>query len=240
MPDQSYLDECYFVDNHVYNCPFCNRRHVKYGITDHFAFNWAENKWCQVYCVKCHSCYNRSMHLSFIPVKLANIPYNERRFDLASGQQLDDLFFYSVPTSFFVLDNRIPRILRELFTEAEGSLKGNYLTGASACARKIVYELTKLEEASGDNYSDRIKSLQAKHPKIEQTYFDTLLTIQKVTSSKVHENAYDGWKSQHLRVILASLRKVLHELYVVPALRADGRREIENLRKEVLGEDTDS
>ena len=116
-----------------------------------------------------------------------------------------------------------PRILRDLLTEAEGSLKSNYLTGASACVWKIVYELTRLEETSGNNYEDRIKSLKEKHPEVEQTYFDTLLTIQQVTSSKVHENAYDGWESNHLRVLLASLRKVLHELYVAPALRADGR-----------------
>ncbi len=90
--------------------------------------------------------------------------------------------------------------------------------------------------SSGDNYEDRIKSLKEKHPEVEQTYFDTLLTIQKVTSSKVHENAYDGWESNHLRVLLASLRKVLHEMYVAPALRADGRREIEDLKKELLGD----
>ena len=180
------------------------------------------------------------MHLSFTQVELTWARTSDGtkncRFDLDSAQRPDDLFFYSVPTSFFVLDNRIPRILRELFTEAEGSLKSNYLTGASACARKIVYELTRLEGTSGDNYEDRIKSLKEKHPEVEQTYFDTLLPIQKVTSSKVHENAYDGWESNHLRVLLASLRKVLHEMYVAPALRADGRREIEDLKKELLGD----
>ena len=57
---------------------------------------------------------------------------------------LDADFFYSVPTSFFVMDERVPRVLRELLTESEGCLKSNFLTGASACARKVVYELAKL------------------------------------------------------------------------------------------------
>ena len=66
------------------------------------------------------------------------------------------------------------------------------------------------------------KELQSReHEFIEQTYFDTILSIQKVTSSKVHENAYDGWTSGHVRLILAAIKEVLHELYVVPGLRAE-------------------
>ncbi len=148
---------------------------------------------------------------------------------------LDEVFFYSVPTSFFVLDERIPKILRELLTEAESCLKSNFLTGASACARKIVYELAVLKGASANNYGDRIKSLKTTHPSVEPTFFDMLLTIQQVTSSKVHENSYDGWESKHLRLILASLSEVLHEIYVVPATRKDRREAIVSLKQELLG-----
>ena len=242
MSDQSHLDECYFLESDVYNCPFCNRRHVSYSIVSFTSFDWTERKKCYVYFVRCHSCSNESMHLSF--TNIATYPKTGRRtswcFRFPSDQRPDSLFFYSVPTSFFILDQRVPHVLRELLTEAEGSLKGNFPTGASACARKIVYELTLHERADGSNYEDRIKSLKTEHPEIEQTYFDTLLTVQQVTSSKVHENAYDGWESNHLRVILASLRKVLHELYVAPALRADGRKEIEKLRKQLLGDSVSS
>jgi hypothetical protein len=156
--------------------------------------------------------------------------------DEDAGAILEEAFFYSVPTSFFVLDERVPRILRELLTEAEGCLKSNFLTGASACARKIVYELAVLEKASGENYEDRIKSLKKIHPEIEPAFFDTLLTIQQVTSSKVHENSYDGWESVHLRIILASLSEVLHELYVAPAIREDRRRLVLSMKGELLGE----
>ena len=241
MPDQSHLDERYFVDRHVYNCPFCNRRHVSYSIIWYTSFDWTDSKKCHVYFAGCHSCGKASMHLSYTSIHTEHIPASNPprwRFTFPKDGKPDDLFFYSVPTSFFVLDNRIPRVLRNLLIEAEGSLKSNYLTGASACARKLVYELTAHEEVYGDSYEERIKNLKVKHPEVEQTYFDTLLTIQQVTSSKVHENAYDGWESNHLRLILASLRKALHELYVAPALRADGRREIENLKKELLGDAT--
>ncbi len=183
------------------------------------------------------------MHLSYEDLELYE-PYGSdeyyqflQSYDQMSSESLDEQFFYSVPTSFFVLDERIPRILRDLLTEAEGSLKSNFLTGASACARKIIYELGSLQEVDGDNYEDRIKSLKKKHPDVEPEYFDTLLTIQQLTSSKVHEDSYDGWKSQHLQIILATLREILHELYVVPALRADKRQSILALREELLPED---
>lgn len=86
----------------------------------------------------------------------------------------------------------------------------------------------------GENYEDRLKSLKQIHPEVEGTFFDTLLTIQQVTSSKVHENSYDGWEGKHLRVILATLKEVLHEIYVVPALREDRRKEILALKEKLI------
>ena len=245
MPDQSHLDDCYFVDNAVYNCPFCNRRNVSYHIYQKVSFDWTEDKPCHVYFARCDSCSRKSMHLSYEDLELrqygSDEPYESYKYyqflqsyNQMSSESLDDLFFYSVPTSFFVLDKRIPRILRELLIEAEGSLKSNFLTGASACARKIIYELGSIQKVNGDNYEDRIKSLKNEHPEVEPTYFDTLLTIQKVTSSKVHENSYDGWNSNHLKLILTTLRKILHELYVEPALRANNRKLILDLAEELL------
>ena len=236
MPDESHLDRLYFVDSHVYNCPFCRRGHVRYSIATNWSCDWTENTKCYGYIAKCHSCGKKSMHLSHHEVELEHAGMGTARyFNIPDGTTIDDLFFFSVPTSFFTLDSRIPRVLRELITEADGCLKNNHLTGASACVRKVVYELSKLEGAQGGNYEERIKSLKEVHPSIDPTYFDTLLTIQKVTSSKVHEEAYDGWTSNHLRLLLASLRTVLHELYVVPAERLANRQRIEKLGVELLG-----
>lgn len=239
MADQSHLDQRYFVDDSVYNCPFCNRRHVSYSVVGYSTFDWTNTKRCRVYFVKCNSCQKRSMHLSFEDIDTDYIGNSTYRFVISkegdAGELLDEAFFYSVPSSFFVLDERIPKILRELLTEAEGCLKSNFLTGASACARKIVYELAVLEGADGENYDDRIKSLKDKHPEVEPAFFDTLLTIQQVTSAKVHENSYDGWGAKHLRIIVSALSEVLHELYVVPALRNDRRKAILSLKTELVG-----
>ncbi len=243
MADQSHLDQKYFIDTTIYNCPFCNRRHVSYSIYGHTAFDWTDSKRCYVYFVRCHSCKNDSMHLSFSKIDTVHIGQIDGgarwRFYLEEGidpaEFLNSIFFYSVPTSFFVLDARVPNILRELLTEAEGCLKSNFLTGASACARKLVYELAVLHQSAGNSYEDRIKNLKAKHPSVEPTFFDTLLTIQQITSTKVHEQSYDGWNAKHLRIILAALAEVLHEMYVVPALREDRRKSILGLKGELVG-----
>lgn len=242
MADQSHLDARYFVDSYVYNCPFCNRRHVAYRVMDNVKFDWTDKKQATAFFVKCASCGSQSMHLTFENLKLQHVGSfagtNAYRFvpreGVDMGEFLDTAFFYSVPTSFFALDERVPRILRELLTEAEGCLKSNFLTGASACVRKIVYELAVLEKAQGENYEDRIKSLKDVHVDVEPAFFDTLLTIHQVTSTKVHENSYDGWEAKHLRVILAALADVLHEVYVVPSLREDRRKAIVALKAELI------
>lgn len=238
MANLSHLDDRYFVDDSVYNCPFCNRNHVPYSVEDHFTFNWTDKKPCTCYSVKCLACEKMSMHLTFVDLGVWWSD-GQRRYYFSSkklaefGKVLDEAFFYSVPTSFFVLDERIPRVLRELLTEAEGCLKSNYLTGASACARKIIYELGVLKGAAGDNYEDRIKSLKSVLPEVDPAFFDTLLTIQQLTSTKVHEGSYDGWESKHLRAILSSLAEVLHEIYVVPALREERRKRVLDLKDEL-------
>jgi len=178
------------------------------------------------------------MHLSYENIPQQSV-YPSRaarfRFNVSVNEEIDPKFFYSVPTSFFALDSRIPRILRELFTEAEGCLKMNFLTGASACARKLVYELAKIEKAEGDTYESQLKSLKTIREDVEPDYFDTLLTIQQVTSSKVHEESYDGWESRHLRVILATIQEVLGAMYVIPKVREEKRKAILDLKDEVLG-----
>jgi hypothetical protein len=114
-------------------------------------------------------------------------------------------------------------------------LKSNFLTGGSACARKVVYELGILQKATGENYEDRIKSLKSIKPDVDSAYFDTLLTIQQVTSTKVHEDSYDGWEAKHLRLILSTLSEVLREIYVMPAIKEEKRKAILSLKEEVLG-----
>ena len=234
MTDSSALDSKYFIDTHVYNCPFCKRNNVSYYLKGSFKFNWTKNKPCYIYIADCSSCHNQSMHLSFESIELSNTQYaNMFQFKLESETDIDSKFFYSVPTSFFALDQRIPKILRELFIEAEGCLKSNYLTGASACVRKIIYELAILEKATGTNYDERLKSLKEIRNDVEPEYFDTLLTIQQLTSDKVHEESYDGWENSHLKLLLSTLGEILTLMYVIPELRKEKRTAILELKQKL-------
>lgn len=176
------------------------------------------------------------MHLSFtaetnLVQRYAGVPGR-----MKEGVDLDQAIFYSVPTSFHAVDPRIPKELRQLVSEAEGCLKSNFLTGASACARKVIYELSERLKGEGQSYEDKLKSLKAKLPEVDSSFFDTLLTIQQVTSSKVHENSNDAWESSHLRLILATLIEILQEIYVIPAIKEEKRKSILDLKAQVMGD----
>ncbi|MDD5530213.1 MAG: hypothetical protein PHX21_09315 [bacterium] len=240
MEDQSHLDKKYFIDDKVYNCPFCNRNNVQYFVRGHYCFDWSKDKECYVYFVYCYSCGKESMHLSY-----ENISTGEKEEQRSSGAwefyyypfkkniDIDSKIFYSVPTSFFVIDSRIPSVIRELITEAEGCLKMNFLTGASACMRKAIYELTIKEKATGDHYEDKIKSLKDTHPSIDPTLFDILAQIQGMTSDKIHEQSWDKWDSHYLTLIIETLKTILHEMYVEPKIKADRLKAVMQLQAEL-------
>ena len=231
MENMSDLDKKYFIDSGVYNCPFCNRRNVTYTLEYVHSFDWSENKQCYVYFVECSSCKNNSMHLSYEPIyKSSKYHPNPFYFDT---EDIDSKIFYSVPTSYFIMDERIPRVLRELITEAEGCLKMNFLTGASSCMRKAIYELTIIEKAEGDNYETKIKSLKDKYNSIDPELFDVLAAIQEMTSEKIHEQSWDEWDSDNLKLIMETLKTILHEIYVLPQLKKERLKKVKNLRERV-------
>ena len=239
--DQSHLDRKYFIDPDVYNCPFCNRRNVSYFTTDHLEFDWSAERKCHVYTVKCSSCKRKSMHLSFNWIHSTYSIKGRNYWRFTEGiEDIDSSLFYSVPTSFFTVDTRVPRIIRELITEAEGSLKMNYLTGASACIRKAIYELLVHEKLTDGEYEARIKSLKDKYPSIDPELFDVLGHIQQMTSDKVHEQSWDKWDSPNLKLITETLKIVLHEIYVLPDEKKQQTNRIQQLRQEALGEPSQS
>lgn len=229
MPDESHLDSKYFVDQTVYNCPFCNRRHVTYEVVDRSTFNWDTAKSSYAYIVKCNSCEMKSMHLSFESIA----KYDHRGYSFNKGIDIDAHIFYSQPTSFFTIDERVPRVIRDLVTEADGCAKMNFLTGASACARKAIYEMTVLEKCEGDDYESRIKFLKVKYPQVDPDLFDILAHIQAVTSDKVHEMSWSKWNSPHLRLIIETLKAVLYEIYVLPKEKSERSKRIGELRQQI-------
>jgi len=226
MQDQSDLDKKYFIDETVYNCPFCNRRNVRYDLFETFYFDWSNDKKCFVYFVKCLSCKKESMHLSYKDISTSG-PYFNKDIDI------DKKIFYSVPTSFFVMDKRIPRIIRELITESEGCLKMNFLTGASACMRKVIYEFLFIEKTEGADYKNKVKFLKKKYPNSDPTLFDMLAQIQGMTSDKIHEQSWDKWDSPYLKFIIETLKAILHEIYVLPEMKADRLKSVLKLKEDL-------
>ena len=235
MPDKSKLDIKYFIDPTVYNCPFCNRRNVCYEYENLKSFHWSVGKTCYIWRVTCSSCKHTSMHLTFknLNSKEGYPGWHEPKFK--DGIDIDSAIFYSVPTSFFTIDERIPKIIRELITEAEGCVKMNYLTGASACTRKAIYELTAREKAEGENYEDRIKFLKSKFPAIDPDLFNVLCHIKDMTSEKVHEQSWDKWDSKHLKLFIETLKIILHEIYVIPDERKERSNKIRDILTDVKG-----
>ena len=236
MEDQSGLDKKYFIDEEVYNCPFCNRRNVVYAIRDSFRFNWSKEKICYGYLAQCASCKQMSMHLSFEDIlnRKATVSFHGyTAYRFLPNIDIDANIFHSQPTSFFIVDNRIARILRELVTEAEGCLKMNYLTGASACMRKAIYELLVLEKAQGEDYDSRIKFLKKQHPDSDPSLFDILAHIKDMTSDKIHEQSWDKWDSPNLKLIIETLKTVLFDIYVVPEIKKERSISIQKLQESV-------
>ena len=232
MDDQSHLDLKYFIGADIYNCPFCNRRNVKYENHGAIEFNWSNKKTCWAWRVQCTSCKKVSLHLTYKDLHLyPAVPDYANEFDFALN--LDEAIFYSVPTSFFVIDQRIPNALRELISEAEGCHKMNYLTGALACVRKAIYELLSLQEASGEDYNEKISSLRSQNSNVDAEYFEILRHIKDMTSDHVHEQSWVAWDSDNLRFFVETLKAILHEIYVVPDKKKSRVSAVRKLRDEL-------
>lgn len=241
MTDDSHLDRKYFIDSDTFNCPFCNRKNLPFINDAHIDFDWSEGKRCHIYTVRCSHCMKISAHFSFKDLRVAGNKHFRRELEL------DDEIFHSQPSSFFVIDRRIPSELRDLITEAEQSQKMNYLTGASACMRKAIYEFLLLKEIPFSetvvvegakksvelSYEKRIKLLKEKHPEVDPEYFDTLAAIQGMTSDKVHEQSWDKWDSKTIKFLLETLKIILDEIYVTPEKRKERRRGITALKEAI-------
>ena len=51
--DLSFKDKKYFLDGKTYNCPFCNRRSVRFEVNDEGQFFWSEKKVAWFFIVRC-------------------------------------------------------------------------------------------------------------------------------------------------------------------------------------------
>lgn len=230
MQDLPEIKNKYFIDPEKYNCPYCDTNKIPYEIFDHVKFDWSNSKTCHAYFVECTGCEKISLHLSYVEMRVSgDVMKSLWRF--RKSDDIDSLIFYSQPTSYFALDERVPSIIRELVTEAEGCLKSNYLTGSSACLRKSIYELSSIEDVGGDDYQSRIKNLGKKYTNVSEDYFDILSTIQTMTSDKVHEDSWEMMDSKTIKLFLETLKTILEEIYVIPQVIKDRHTTIQKLRE---------
>ncbi len=223
--DKSELNRKYFLDGDTYNCPFCNRHSIVYSIRDSFSFDWSKNKAVYGYIVMCHGCNGISLHLSYHPLNsdkfTLSFEFRDKDGKLAhhkpEADNLDKYFFYHQPDSFFTLDERIPKIIRELVSEADGCRRMNWLVGASGALRKATYKFLQEQGSTGNSYEEQIKWLKTKHSLVASEYFDALSNIQGMTSEELHEDKdWEPWTREEFDFLVATVKAVLHEVYVVP------------------------
>lgn len=151
-------------------------------------------------------------------------------------KELDEAFHYHMPTSFFTLNEIIPKEIRKPLSEAENCLSNNFLTGASGCLRKTMYKLLKhqkiphLEGDSYINFDVRVDKLQAKFPGIEKSLFEHLKTIQDLTSQELHENDWSDYDGSAIKFLIELIKKhILYEIYVLPIERDIKRKKLSQL-----------
>ncbi len=235
--DQSHLDSKYFIDAHKYNCPYCNRKSVTYKVASTFSFDWSNEKVVYGYRIKCggDSCEKTSLHLTNHHIEIFNNGFyvvdifedgEYERYPIGSLPEevdIDSLFFYHHPTTFFTIDSRVNEKLRKLISEAEGCSKMNYLVGASGCLRKAIYELLKIEQIPDKDgegneiaYGARIKVLKSKYPTVPPEYFDALANIQGMTSEQLHEGDWKPFTQKTFHFLVEVTKEVLAEIYVRP------------------------
>ncbi len=145
------------------------------------------------------------------------------------NNSIDDNIILHIPTSFFTIDNRVPRTLRELINEAEKCIKNNCITGASACIRKTIYEFIIQQELKGTDYESKIKSLKGMYNTLDNAYVDILAKIQGITSDQVHEQSFEAFDSNHTKAYIELLKEIFNQVYVLPQELKDKHSEISDL-----------
>jgi hypothetical protein len=223
------LEKKYFIDQNKYNCPYCGTHAVQYRINFSSSFDWNKQKKATYFIVSCTHCYMQSFHLTYTKDFILSLGGLNYKFN--TEQDIDGHIFFSVPRSPFEIDPRIPTKLRTLLHEAAGCLNSNFLTGASACIRKTIYELLVVEEVieptkNKKKYEEALKSLKDKHPLVDPSYFDVLGHIQGITSDQVHESAWEAIDSKNLLLFLETLKTTFFEIYIAPLEREERKNEI--------------
>ena len=124
--------------------------------------------------------------------------------------------------AFLKLDDRVPASLRELLLEADGCVTNGLMIGGTGCAQRAVEALLKLEKAEGSGHEARVRSLNEKTPGLPQLLITVLSQLGDVsTNVKLPANT--------LQLLLATVKAVAYEIYVVAPERAERTEHIRRL-----------
>jgi hypothetical protein len=108
---------------------------------------------------------------------------------------------------FLIPDERVPMPLRALLDEADGCLKMSFLTGSGACAVRTLDLLLSEQGFSGNDRADQIQQLGKKHPAIAEAFLRGL--------SIVTNNPSGAWDEARVRLVIAILKAIAYEIYVL-------------------------
>lgn len=243
--DKSEKDNLYFIDQHIYNCPFCRRRNVKYEVTDAIEHDTGTDNTVYAYQVTCSDCEERSLHFSLKNLFPNGYYGTHNRFQYDGD--LDDCFVAHRPAVLHTLDLEVPKNLRALIGESEEARQSNLLTGASATLRKAIYQLLSgervlviNEKTKHTDYRASIAALSKKHPSVDAELFALLAGVQELASDLVHEDSWEAWNSKQLKYLTATVREILEEIYAEPARRKRRKRSLDELRAKLISDKANS
>ena len=52
-------------------------------------------------------------------------------------------------------------------------------------------------------------------------------------NGKVHEQSWDAWEMKYLKLIMETVRALLNELFILPSLKKDKKKEIEAMLEDI-------
>jgi hypothetical protein len=124
--------------------------------------------------------------------------------------------------AFLKLEDRVPASLRELLLEADGCVTNGLMIGATGCAQRAVEALLKLEKVEGSNHEARVRSLNEKSPGLPQLLITVLSQLGDVSANV-------KLPASTLQLVLATVKAVAYEIYVVAPERAERTEHIRRL-----------
>jgi hypothetical protein len=138
--------------------------------------------------------------------------------------KLTDAGRSSTSPPFLTPDDRLPPALRDLLVEADGCVTSGFYTGGTACAQRAVEVLLRQEKAEGSTHEARVKSLIEKSPGLPQILVTVLAQLGDVSgrdTAKLTANT--------LNLLLATLKAVVYEIYVIAPERTERLQYIRRL-----------